>query len=65
MNIVSHEIVNSICSESYDSIVSSSHISVNNGCIVSNVSNGVSIIIVSDVGTVGNVSIVRSVSSVR
>ena len=38
---------------------------MSNGCIVSNVSNGVSdFSIVSNVSTVGNVSIVRSVSSV-
>ena len=43
----------------------SSSSSVSNGCIVSNVSNGVSdISIVCNVSTVGNVSIVKSVSSV-
>lgn len=65
-NIVSHGIVNSICSVSYDSLVGSSSSRVSNVCIVGNVSNGVSdISIVRNVCTVGNVSIVKSVSSVR
>ena len=66
MNIVSYGIVNSISSVNYDSILSGSNSSVSNGCIVSNVSNGVSdisIVYVSKVSAVGNI-IVRSVSSV-
>ena len=49
MNIVSYGIVNSICNVSYDSIVNSSSSScsssVNNGCIVSNVSNNIVILV--------------------
>jgi len=57
--------MNGICSESYDSIVSSSSVTVSNGCIVRNVNNAVSnISIVSNVRAVGNVGIVRSVGSV-
>ena len=51
-----------LCRQSIGSICNAGNHSVNNDCIVSNVSSDVSI--VSNVSIVDNISIVRSVSSV-
>ena len=60
MNIVNYSIVNSTSSVSYNSFVRSSGSRVTNGDIVSNFCNGVcDISIVSNVSTVGNVSMVK------